>query len=341
MITVSPNKRAERAIKLSALLSGILVGCLYASFGRSVTSQWFAKSQGVNVDFTTVESTTQVKEINETAQFLVSDDTTIADTLAKNIKVLCWIHNNDPESNLTEAIKKTWGNRCTGFITITNEGANSTDIFNIPIDAHKSNLEKAYRFIYNKFSSKYDWFLKTTGNSYVVMENLRFKLYAYDPSNSVGVGLALKNTKGETYLSDKAGYALSKQALRKLIKGFNSGVKCKNATKLNNDEQRIGICMREAKIHFAKSTDINNKQLFYDKFLDDFLLPNANVTLPYPWYQEYKVNHYLDSASNYSIAFCDVSWRQMFVMEFLIYQLRPYGIETETPLLPEMILYRD
>ncbi|XP_055297091.1 glycoprotein-N-acetylgalactosamine 3-beta-galactosyltransferase 1-like [Sitodiplosis mosellana] len=341
MHVVSPSKQAETVAKGVALLSGILVGCLYASFGRSVAIQWFSSTKGPNVEFTTVPSTTPGQVINETARFLVSDDTTMADTLAKRIKILCWVHNNDPEANLIDAIKKTWGNRCTGFITITTKGVNSTDVFNIPNGKDSANLENAYRFIYNNFSSKYDWFLKTTGYSYVVMENLRFKLFAYDPLKSVGVGLALNNTKRQTYLSEKAGYALSKEALRKLIKGFDTGVECKNATKLHNNEHRIGICMSEAKIHFAKSTDANDKQLFYDKFLDDFLMPDPNVKLPYPWYQDYKVNHFLDSASNHSIAFCDISWHQMYVMEFLIYQLRPYGLETEMPPLPYVVSYAD
>lgn len=169
MFVVSTTKRNERVIKVSALVSGILIGCLYASFGRSVAKQWFFSSKGLNVQFTTVEPTAQTKEINETALFLVSDDTTIADNLAKSIKVLCIIHNNKPESNLTEGIKKTWGNRCTGFITITSDGANSTDVFNIQKgNGHSSNLENAYRFIYHEFSSKYDWFLKTNGHTYVV-----------------------------------------------------------------------------------------------------------------------------------------------------------------------------
>lgn len=280
MIAVSPNKRSEKLIKVFALLSGILVGCLYASFGRSVAKQWFSSPK----DFTTVKPAKQHEEVNETARFLVSDDTTIADNLAKTIKVLCWIHNDKPADNVTDAIKRTWGHRCNGFITIRNKGhKNSSDLFIIPNNHHNSNLESAYRFIYNEYASKYDWFLKTTGHSYIVMENLRYKLFAYDSTKSVGVGLTKNTTNNQMYLSDKAGYALSKGALKKIIKGFDSGVKCKNATNLHNDELRIGICMTEAKINFAKSNDTNNKQLFFDKFLDDYFLPNPNVTLPYPW----------------------------------------------------------
>lgn len=343
MHVVSPSKRGETAAKVVALLSGILMGCTYASFGSSLASQWFSTTKASNVEFTTaVPSTTPGRVLNETALFLVSDDTTMADTLARRIKVLCWIHNNEATANLTAAIKATWGKRCTGFIRTTNKAViNSTDTHHIPNGKDNSNLENAYRFIYNNFSSKFDWILKVNGHSYVVMENLRFKLFAYNPLNAVGVGLALNNSNGQTYLSDKASYALSKSGLKKLIHGFDNGVKCKNATNLRNEELRIGICMSEAKIHFAKSTDANGKKLFYDQYLDNFLLPDPNVKLPYPWYEDYHVNHYLDAASNFSISFYDISWQQMYVMEFLIYQLRPYGLESEMPPLPDLVSYAD
>lgn len=343
MHAVSPSKRGESVVKVVALFSGILLGCMYALFGSSLASNWFSTTKGSNVQFTTVvPSTTPSQVLNETALFLVSDDTIMADTLAKRIKVLCWIHNNDAKNDLTEAIKATWGKRCTGLIRTTNKNViNSTYTHHIPNGKDNSNLENAYRFIYKNFSSKFDWILKVNGHSYVVMENLRFKLFAYNPLNAVGVGLTLNNSNGQTYLSDKASYALSKSGLNKLIKGFDNGVKCKNATQLHNDEHRIGICMSEAKIHFAKSTDANDKKLFYDKYLDNFLLPNENVKLPYPWYQDYHVDHNLNLTSNYSISFYDISPNEMYVLEFLIYQLRPYGLETEMPPLPDLVSYAD
>lgn len=333
MLAVSPNKRTESVFKVVALLCGIFLGGFYASFGHSVAKQWFSSSKSFNAGFKTIDQTTQAQEINETARFLVSDDTTIADDLAKKIRVLCWIHNNNPEKERIDAIKKTWGNRCTELIVIKNSGNNSTDMFNIPHDEiGNSNIENAYRFIHSKYATNFDWFLKTTGNSYVVMENLRFKLFSQDPGMPIGVGLALKNVQfNETYFSDKAGYALSRKALKNLIEGFDKGSNCSKVNQTYSDEVRIGICLNEMNVHFSKSNDSNNKQLFFDKHLDEYFLPNPIVKLPYPWYQDYKVNHNLDSASNYSIAFCDISWQQMFVMEFLIYQLRPYGIETETP----------
>ncbi|XP_031625296.1 glycoprotein-N-acetylgalactosamine 3-beta-galactosyltransferase 1-like [Contarinia nasturtii] len=334
MFAASPNTR-ETWLKVFALICGIFIGCLYASFGRSAAKSWFGSS---NTQFTTVEPITEKPEINETAQFLVSDDTTIANALAQKVRVLCWVHNNNPEKEQIDAIQKTWGVRCTKFIVIKKSGGNSTDSFNIPNDRNSSsNIENAYRFIFDNYATKFDWFLKTTGSSYVVMENLRYKLFPYNPTDAIGIGLALKNGKYNlSYLSEKAGYVLSTKALEMLIKAFDKQGDISLAEEIHNDELRIAMFLDFVEVPFAANNDTDDKQLFFDKHLDEFFLPNPNVTFPYPWYQDYKVNHYLDHASNYSIAFCDISWQHMFVMEFLIYQLRPYGLETKHPPLPEL-----
>lgn len=335
MHIMNPSKGVERAIKCLALLLGILCGSFYASFSRSGSSQRMVVSTKP-IAPVTVES--QNQEVNETAAFLVSDDTTLADTLAASIKVLCWIHVNNVEKDRIEAIKKTWGRRCSKLITISSSGDNSSDIFNIPRnEGQKSNIENAYRFIYKQYGNDFDWFLRTDGSVYVVVENLRYKLYAYNPAEAIGIGLKKNASEKHEYLSEKAGYALSKNALDELINGFESKLDCMENKEAASEEIRFGQCLEEVGVIFGNSTDDQMKQQFYDQLLDKFLLPDPIVKLPYPWYQEYKVDHYLDSASNYSITFCDLNWQQMHVMEYLIYQLRPYGIETITPPLPQKI----
>lgn len=339
------SKRTDRLVKALALLVGILIGCFYASFGRSVGRQWFLSPKvSTTENPSTIQATTQKPVINETARFLVSDDTSIANFLRTSIPVLCWVHMDKLDKERIDAINKTWAARCTDFITIIKTGESSSKIFNIQPEGknQSSNIESAYRFLYEKFGKKFDWFLKTDGKSYVVMENLRYALFAYDPLMGVGVGLQKNTTdKKDVYLSDKGGYALSGTALELLVNGFEKGSNCKNAKQKVKDETRIGVCLNEMGVHFGNSTDQHGKELFFEKNLDDFFLPEVNVKLPYPWYQDYKVNHNLDRASNYSISFYGISSHQMYVMEFLIYQLRPYGIETEHPNLPEKMLFED
>lgn len=56
----------------------------------------------------------------------------MADELTQHIKVLCWMQVKHFDKNRFDAIKKTWGRRCTAFIAIVyGPGANSTDIVHI------------------------------------------------------------------------------------------------------------------------------------------------------------------------------------------------------------------
>lgn len=168
------------------------------------------------------------------------------------------------------------------------------------------------------------------------MENLRYHLYAYDPFEPIAVGHS-SNKANETLecLSVKAGFALGRRAVENLVVAFsNASTSCAVANEFDK-EIHFSACLREAGIQFGRSTEQHGKRLFFDQYLDRFFLPVSLVELPHPWFQDYKVNHYLNKASNYSIAFYGLSWKQMFVMEFFIYQLRPYGAETITPPLPE------
>lgn len=337
-MNISPNK-SENVLKLLSLLAGILVGGLYANFGRSMAKEWFHGNKMLHEVVPTVKSVAPNEKINETARFLVQDDTTVADSLAESIKVLCWIHANKWDRQRIDAINKTWAARCTEFVLITDSFVNSTNVFNVPRlnkTVKTTTIEDAYRFIYTTYGTKFDWFLKTSDSVYVVMENLRFKLYEYNANEPVAVGLTMTDKSGKyKYLSDKVGYAVNALGLKTMVSGFGRG--CLGAKVISDDAVRMGDCMQQMGVYYGKSTDQHNKTLFIDQYIDKFLLPNETVKLPYPWYQDYKIDHNLNALSNYSIIFSDLKYQQIHTMEYLVYDLRAYGIETEDPSLPPKV----
>lgn len=340
--------KTEKTLKILALCAGIMIGSFYASFGRSIARQWiFAENTGIR---TSAPSSIEMdKKINETAAFLVPDDTTLADRLAKEISVLCWIHRDDISSDLIDAIKSTWGGRCTRLLFLSNNENKLSDVVNLKVNpAHKPNVVDAYKYILAHHADNFDnfdWFLKTDGDTYVVMENLRYMLYSYDPQQSIAFGHRVNSTwtasntsnaQTFTYYSDAAGYVMSKGAMKRLDGPFSNGTNCAVfKEKKKHDNERIGMCMSEAGILDGNSLDEHGKKRFFEIYLDTFLLPKVEVNFPYPWYGEYKVDHRLDAASNYSITFHGMSTQKMHVMEYLIYQLRPYGLEYEMPPLPQ------
>lgn len=230
-----------QSAKIIAVIIGFLCGCMYAPHFRNASEP--SADLGTNKSSEELPRTKSMEQnqmsVNETALFLVGDDTSLADGLARNIRVLCWMQVNYIDTLRFDAIKKTWGRRCTTFIAITSTGTNSTDIFHIPADENQqSNLGNSYRFIANTFINKFDWFLNTDGNSYIVVENLRYNLYQYDPIEPFAIGL-LKNVTNQPqqqqqlYLSMKAGFALSSSAVGNLVAGFaNASVNCASAEKI-------------------------------------------------------------------------------------------------------------
>lgn len=339
------NIKSEKTVQFVAMILGIMCGYFSgAQFNHNSEKLVDSAAKQLWVtNSTRIVLSSKNQTINETALFLVADDTTLADELAQHIKVLCWMQAKHIDRNRFDAIKRTWGRRCTAFIAIDyGTGANSTDIFHISTtnERQQSNVENAYRFIADTYANEFDWLLNTNGNSFIVMENLRYHLYAYDPFEPIAVGHLLNKTNEKhEYLSMKSGYALSRRAVENLVTGFSNASTSCAVTREFDDEIHFSGCLREVGIQFSKSTDQHGKRLFFDQYLDRFFLPISLVELPHPWYQDYKVSHYLNEASNYSIAFYGLSWKQMYVMEFLIYQLRPYGVETITPPLPERIRF--
>lgn len=343
VLASTSNFVSENAAKIIALILGILCGCFYSSCFRHINESLvnykadllFGKSSP------RVELPPQNRIFNETAQFLVDDDTAVADELRRNLRVLCWIRMKPVDMDRFDAIKNTWGGRCTTFIAIINSQAvsNHSHIFHVPADGnHTSNLAKIYRFIAVHYTN-FDWFLHADPSAYVVVENLRYHLSAYDPNDSLAIGLLKNDTNTkQQHLSMQPAYALSRKAVKNLAVGFTPEAN-ENCAAFDSSEEKLHFsrCLREAGISFGKSRDQHGKQLFFDQRLGQYFLPNSTVELPKPWYQDYKVNHNLKSASNYSIAFYGWDWKEMYVMEYSVYQLRPYNIDTVMPPLPDRI----
>lgn len=337
--------KSDKAFKIIALLAGIVIGSFYASFGHTLAKQWMFPKK---LEEASTAASFEINEVfNETAAFLVPDDTTVADKLARDISVLCWIYRNDISEERVSAIKATWGLRCTKLLfLIKNNEKNISDVISLKsANNTKPTIEDAYKYLYTNHLNDFGWFLKTTGNNYVVMENLRYMLYNHDPKDSIGFGHVKtdkwkeKNTTNDktyAYYADEAGYVISKEALNKLNLAFQIGPKCALFKKMNKrDDERIGMCLEEMNVVVGESKDQYGKKRFYEMYFEDFLLPKIEVDFPYPWYSDYKVDHHLNDASNYSIAFNGISEKNMHVMEYLIYQLRAFGVENEMPPLPE------
>ena len=59
------------------------------------------------------------------------------------------------------------------------------------VEGHQSlwgKTRESFRYVWDKYADQADWFLKADDDSYVVLENLRYLLSAYDPQQPVHLG---------------------------------------------------------------------------------------------------------------------------------------------------------
>ena len=67
-----------------------------------------------------------------------------------------------------------------------------------------------FKKAYDEFYDKVDWVMKADDDTYVILENLRFMLSAYNSSEPIWFGCEFDVIVKEGYMSGGAGYVLSK-----------------------------------------------------------------------------------------------------------------------------------
>jgi hypothetical protein len=97
-------------------------------------------------------------------------DTTLADRLFYEIKILCLIL-TQPKYHKTKAyhVNNTWGHKCNKLIFLSTENVPNFETFTIPRNESRSILwgkvRNGFQQAYLKYYKEYDWFLKGDDDS--------------------------------------------------------------------------------------------------------------------------------------------------------------------------------
>ncbi|XP_038045106.1 uncharacterized protein LOC119719683 [Patiria miniata] len=261
----------------------------------------------------------------------------LADALYDRVRILCWILTS-PQNLQKKAIhvQATWSRRCNKVIFISSQDDPSFPTVNVKAPEGRAFLWQktrgAFQYIYDHHLNDADWFLKADDDTYVVLENLRYILADKSSEEPVYFGRRFKAYVSQGYMSGGAGYVLSKLALILVVEqGFPNLKFCKGAGNGRGydaqEDLEIGRCLETVGVVAGDSRDSVGKETFHPFQFITHILPNQMKKSFWFWkYAYYPAQTGPECCSDYSISFHYISPNNMYLLEYMIYHMRPFGV---------------
>ncbi|XP_073971215.1 glycoprotein-N-acetylgalactosamine 3-beta-galactosyltransferase 1-like isoform X2 [Rhodnius prolixus] len=249
------------------------------------------------------------------------------------VRLLCWVMTS-PVNHKTKAVhvKATWGRRCDILLFMSSKGDVNLPAVALSVNEGRNNLwaktKKAFAHIYDNYFDQADWFYKADDDTYMIVENLKYLLANHNTTEALYFGWRFKHYVKQGFMSGGAGYVLSKCALRKFIlEGIPNSTICRPENDGNEDTE-MGKCMENLGIPAMDTRDSLERDRFFPLVpITKLISGQTPHDFWYFLYSYYPQKEGIECCSNSAISFHYVSPEMMYVIENLIYNINPYGID--------------
>ncbi|XP_062135294.1 uncharacterized protein LOC133845001 isoform X1 [Drosophila sulfurigaster albostrigata] len=261
-------------------------------------------------------------------------DDSVARELYKEVRIICMVLTYPHMyEKVARTIRQTWGRRCNKLIIFSSRNqTNLEGVHTVALNVSEGysllwgKTKAAFRHVYRHHRNEADWFFKADDDTYAIIDNMRYMLHSHHKEEPIYFGCHFHPNKDENYMSGGAGYVLSREALRRLIEHGLHSSGC-NRQQSGTEDFEMGVCLKYCGIAPADSRDSYGRHRFMPLSLEHIMIPGRlHFDFWLYHYLNYKLNKGLECCSTYAITIHYVMHYQMYLFDFLLYNMRPYGI---------------